>query len=396
MSQIFHYFIIAILLFSLAISCDDQPNEGKVIVHPVEEKIPYSDEPAELLDVHDAGNHLEKFPESVHLLYQVLNEEETETEIVDLNLLTSSDIEIESISDTTLLILDKDQNKLISYNLSKHESETIADQGRGPGDLLFTEELSAENLKAYVSSQNFKITVFNCQTRRCEYEKVIQTDYSAYSLSPTEKYIYYLGLRPYGVERNLDDGSENEVQYSVHRTNINGNIETSFLPIYDDNSPIVSNRIMSEGNVRSFPDIDRIIVTFEHFPYLYIHNLNGELLNKYELPDFKEAKNIESKIGELSTTLTFDGDYSYLRNSEKINNELLLLKIQEFRDVEYVFAEDIYGDTWISYLIYDIENEKIYKIGDDEIVKYGEKKMFYLSDSGLISNTDGKISWIRN
>lgn len=397
MIRISHYFIIIILFLFFALSCGERSNEGDVVVHPVEEKIPYSDVPSKMLEVLNAGDHLDELPDNIQLLYEILLDDNLEVDSVELDLLTSSKIDLTSLNDSTIVILDKEQNQLVSYNLSKHKAEVIAEQGRGPGDLIFSEELSVRNNGVYVASQNFQITVFNCQTGKCVHEKIFQTDYSTFSISPTQKFLYYLGIIPYGHEGRVEKDSESLDQFSVHRANIDGEVVSSFLPVYKDNSPLVSNRIMSKGRVRSFSEFDRIIITFQYFPYLFIHSLDGKLLDKYELPGFKEAKNIESKVGELGTTLTFNGDYTYLRYTKKINEEWLLLKTQEFRDVNYVFLDqEIYGDTWYSYYIYSLDSKRIYKIGDDITMDYGQSKKYHLSDSGVFFNNEGKVHWIKN
>jgi hypothetical protein len=120
------------------------------------------------------------------------------------------------------------------------------------------------------------------------------------------------------------------------------------------------------------------------------------LLDKYELPRFKKANNIESKVGELSTTLTFDGDYTYLRYTKKIGDEWLLVKLQEYRNVKYVFTEKIYGDTWNSYFAFSLRDQRLYKIGDDRLKEYGESKKYHVTDSGVFFNVEGKIRWIKN
>jgi len=376
--------------FFLLFACREAPKEGDVIIHPVKEKIPHSGVPSKMLEVLDAGDHLENFPSEINLLHQILNGNVADQDSVELDILTSSELDLSSINDSTLLILDKEQNRLIRYNMYEHKSEIIAEQGRGPGDLFFSKELSVNSGRAYIGMQGHKISVFNCQKERYEHEKIIQTKYNNYSLSPTDDFIYVLGISPFG--RQQDPDPENTDQHTIHKVNHEGDIDLSFLPIYDDRSPIVRDRIMSEGSVRSFPEFDTTIITFQYFPYLFVHSLGGRLLDKYKLPAFKEAKNIESKVGELGTTLTFNGDYTYLRYTKKINEEWLLLKIQEFRDVNYVFSDqEIYGDTWYSYYIYSLDSEKFYKIGDDVIKPYGQPRIFYLIKSGVIMNRNGKL-----
>lgn len=391
MKQLFIYCSLLISTTFLY-SCNSDSNEGELIVHPITDKIPHSDVPGEKFTVLNAGEYLNELPENIRLLYRTLNDDDFQKDAVELNLLTSSEIDLKSLNDSTIIILDKKQNRLLSYSLFEHQSGVIAEQGRGPNDLIFAEELSVYNNKLYVASQSFQISVFNCQSNDCVHEDIIQSNYSVYSISPKDEDIYYLGLMPYGHEREIENGAE----YSVHRANHTGDVDLSFLPKYEDDSPLVTNRIMSEGKVRSSSEYDKIIVTYHYFPYLFLYNLSGDLVKKHEIPGFLRAKNIESEIGELSTTLTFNGDYTYLRYTKIINNEWLFIKTQEYRDVNYEYSDrKIYGDTWYSYFIYSLKDEKFYKIGDDSIREYGELKKFHLSKSDVFLNDNGRIYWIK-
>ncbi|NBC28117.1 MAG: hypothetical protein GVY08_14740 [Bacteroidetes bacterium] len=380
-----------VLLFT-SFSCSKESNKQGIIIHPIDDKIPHSNVPVEMLEVLNAGNYLDEIPENARLLYQILSDDSNEKKLEELDVMVTDKLDIQYLNDSTLLILDKEQNQLILYDLNDHETDVIAEQGRGPGDLFFSKELSVHNSKAYVGMQGFQIAVFNCQSGNCEHEKVIQTDYNNYSLAPTKDSIYFLGIAPFGRAQDPDPG--NTDQFVIHRSNYEGDIDVSFLQIYDDKSPIVRDRMMSSGEVRVFTELNRAIITFHYFPYLFTYNSDGELIAKYEIPNFIQAKNLETEGDGIGTTLTFDGDYTYLSNTSKLSKRWLLLKMRQYRNVEYKFSEkSITGETWYTYFVFDVKNKKIYKIGDDSIKPYGQSNLFYLVKSGVIMNNNGKLYW---
>lgn len=396
MNHISYSYAIIILLLLFLVSCGEQSNEGERVVHPVKEKIPHSDVSAKMLEVFDAGNYLDELPKSVQVLHHILNDSTTEQNSRELNIITTDRLDISDLKDSTLLILEKDKNRLIHYDLATNKPTVVAEKGRGPGDLDFSKELSVNNGKAYVGMQGYQISVFNCKSGTCEHESVIKTDFNIYSLSPTNNHIYFLGIVPFGREQNPDP--ENTDQFTIHRANLDGEVDQSFLPVYKSEIPEVRNRMMSSGEVRTYPQFGKTLVTLASLPFLYTYDSTGELLTKYEYPDYIESfgySSVKEKGGGWTTRISYDGDYTRLAYSSKLNEQWLLLKVKEYRGIKMILTESrSEGEIWVSYYALNIGNDKFYKIGDDNVYDYPETRMLHVVGSGVISNEEGKLYWV--
>lgn len=382
-------FLVSLLLF---ISCGEKKQKEAELVHPVEESIPHSDVISDQLEAHNAADVISELPGNVQLLYKFLNDETSQFNTSELNILTTDRIDISTLDDSGFLILEKDQNRLIQYDLTNDDFNIIAEQGRGPGDLFFSKELSVYKSKAFISMQGRQLTVFNCESTPCEYETTINTDYNNYSLAVTDNHLYFLGIPQIRGGQSNSTGSS--AQFIVHKADRDARIERSFLPNYDHESPILRDRIMSRGSIRAFADYDKTIVTFDHFPYLFTYDHNGELISKLELPDFISAKNIEYNSANRGILNTYNGDYTYLQYTSTLQGRWLLKRIAEFRSVEYSMENGITGEMWYSYYIFDVEDEKLYKIGDDSPTSFGESRRLFLVDGGVISSKNGTLHWI--
>jgi hypothetical protein len=387
-------FISLLILVSLSmlISCGEKKQQRSEVVHPVEESIPHSDVASDQLEARNAADILSELPRNVQLLYKFLNDETSQFNTVELNILTTNRIDILTLGDSGFLILEKDQNRLIQYDLTNDDFNIIAEQGRGPGDLFFSKELSVYNGKAFIGMQGRQLSVFNCESTLCEYEKTMNTDYNNYSLAVTDNHLYFLGIPQIRGGQSSSTGSS--AQFIVHKADRDARIERSFLPNYDHESPILRDRIMSRGSIRAFADYDKTIVTFDHFPYLFTYDHNGELISKLELSDFIPAKNIEYNSANRGILNTYNGDYTYLQYTSKLQGRWLLKRIAEFRNVEYSMENGITGEMWYSYYIFDVEDEKLYKIGDDRSTSFGESRRLFLVDGGVISSKNGTLHWI--
>ena len=383
------FLMVALIML---ISCSNQSKEAEVVIHPQEENMPFHDVTVEKLEVMDADNLLEILPENLKLFYRLLNGDSSEQDTIELDLFTSSNLNLVSLNDTTLLILDKSQDQLVHYSLKDDKSKIIANQGRGPGDLFFAEELSIDNGKAYVGMQGFQISVFNCQTGACEHERVIKTDYNNYSISPAGDVIFYLGIAPFVQEQDFE--SKNIEQFVIHKADSDGDLDSSFFPIYDHKSPNVADWIMSTGNVRSFKELNKAIINISSLPYLYIHDLNGELITKYEIPNFirpKGYKSIRTSDGGYRTRQSYDGDYSIFSLTSKVNDNWLLIQVNEYRDVELTLTEIISGNTWNKYYAFDVRNSNLIELGSSDVIPYGTANFQYLIENGVVENKQGRL-----
>lgn len=392
MKRPFLFLSLFVAVFFFA--CIENSEQRSELVHPVEKSIPHSDVVSDKLEALDAAEILSELPGNVQLLYKFLNDEKLQFKTTELNVLTTDRIDISTLDDSGFLILEKDENRLIQYDLTNDDFNIIAEQGRGPGDLFFSKELSVYKSKALISMQGRQLSVFNCESTPCVYETTIKTDYNNYSLAATDNHLYFLGIPQIRGDQSNSTGSL--AQFTVHKADRNGRIERSFLPNYDHESPILRDRIMSRGSVRTFADYDKTIVTFDHFPYLFTYDNSGELISKFELPDFIPAKNIEYNSANRGILNTWNGDYTYLHYTSTLEGRWLLKRIAEFRNVEYSMQDGITGEMWYSYYIFDVEDKELYEIGDDSPTSFGGSRRLFLVDGGVISSKDGILHWIRD
>lgn len=385
-------FIIISTLLVLTF-CSNKNDDADVVFHPVYENLPYSDVPAEMLEIDDAEENYEKLPDQIQLFYNTMNQGLNDDSTSELNVISSSYLDFSSINDSTLLILDKDQDQLIEYNLNKKEVKVIAIEGRGPGDLYFSETLAFQNGKAYVGMQGFQISVFNCQSGSCEHEKVIKTDHNNYTISLSDDFIYFFGIPPFGRENNSNQS--NTDQLAIHKMNFNGDLNSSFFPMYDHQSPLVRDRIMSNSEIALFQQLDKVIVSLSRTPYLFVLDLKGEIIKKLELPDFIKPMNFYStRLNNKNyiTTNLWEGDYSYLRSISRINKHWFLIQINEYRNMEQSIKEGITGEKFTAYFALNLDQLILYDIGKEEIRLYGNIKYRQVAGDILIDNDNGTLS----
>tara|TARA_R100001143_G_scaffold63595_1_gene73194 strand:- start:2914 stop:4017 length:1104 start_codon:yes stop_codon:yes gene_type:complete len=367
--------------------------------------MPYSNIEAEMLQVQDGGGSIDKFPESVQLLYTILNDESdglhhSETILlasgVNDTLLTTGDIDVSSVNDSSLLILDKRTNRLIQYDVKENKYHDIANQGRGPGDLDFSRELSVFDNKAFIGMGVFQISMFTCHNELCEYAKTINTDFNNYSLAPGDGHIKFLGISRFGGEDDPDPS--NTDQNLIHKINYDGEVQQSFFPIYRDRSPLIREAMNSRGRVRLFPELNVIVVAFAVFPYLYVHDAEGKLTDIYELPDFiQKYYESEKRAGGYSSRSIYASN-STISHSSQLNERWLLLRLREVRDLEFHGMEEGFtGTQWFSYYSFDVAEKTLYKIGDDTIKPVGEsQRVLHVVDQGVVINENGLLYLLLN
>ena len=381
------------IIFVFVLSCSGENQQDDDSMHPIQEKLPYSNVNPDLPEVRDGGEYIDSMPESVQVLYRFLNYESQAASQQELDLLTTGNIDVSAINDSTLLVLEIGSNRLVQYDLKGDQYEVIADRGRGPGDLYFERELSVYNDKAFIAMQAYRLSVFSCDYGGCEYEKTLQTEYNNYSVAPLDDHLYFLGIPPFGGEQYADSAAKE--QNLIHKINYEGDHKQSYLPAYNFWAPMVRERMNSGGQVRVFPEYDITIVTFDFFPYLYSHNNEGKLTAIYEIPGFIQGfyEFEERSDGRWRGRLVYDSN-SRISATAKLDDKWLLIKIREQRDVEFLgMDEGFEGDEWYSYYLFNIEKEKLFKIGDDTKTPVNESRVIHVVDNGIVINESGLLYW---
>lgn len=86
-------------------------------------------------------------------------------------------IQFIAIDSTRIILLDVLRNTLFEYDSSLNDWTTIAEQGRGPGDLMFSSDITMVGNLLYVTVKDGKLTIFDCTNNPpCTYDKTIILD----------------------------------------------------------------------------------------------------------------------------------------------------------------------------------------------------------------------------
>ncbi len=395
--------LILLLLFTIN-SCKsenqyDQTVDGANVLeegytpHPEPERMPHPDIQAIELDLVDNDSALADMPENLQLLYHFLNDGNHNKHIqkLDLHVSSQASFHAASIDENTLIILDQRRNRLIQYSLGEDDFIELAPEGRGPGDILFTRDLQVFNNRIYIAMQGFRISIFNCETFPCEYERTISTDFNNYSVSPASNYVTVLGLYPFGREQDPDP--ENYNLPAVHIINREGDVKQSFSSVYRHMQPIIREQMNSRGTVISFPDRRSHFLLYSFFPYIYSYDNQGYLQNKYRLPNFQQGYYDYNEIERRGRFR--HNDNSAITNATKLNNEWVILQIRNREDMYW--NNGLRGKHWYSYYAFNADSHELHKIGEDSIYNTGEGRAIYTTEHGLVINEGGtSLYWIGN
>lgn len=387
-----------IMLTSCMVERTDNPpaTDKGFTAHPIPRNMPHTDvEPKKIkIQSIEEAEAISSFPETLKLLHKFMDEDQVLNEQQKLDILTTGDIKIASLDEINLIILDRDKNKLWQYNLKTNESNEIASQGRGPGDLIFSKDIAVFDNKLLVSMQGYKISIFNCSAGVCEYEKTLKNEINNYSVTAGEEVFYVLGIPPFG--RDQDPDPTNSDQYSIHKFNYTGKLQTSFSPVYRHRAPLVRDRLTAKGDVNYFLNYNTIAATYSFYSNIYLYNSNGELKGKLKVPDFQQPYYAYKNIDGNESGRVLYNDNSSIIHSTKIKDKWLLLTVREQRDVEFIsIKKGFKGDEWYAYYAFNINTSSFYKIGrDKKSHKPSTGKFIYPTNGGLLVNNDSTLSWL--
>lgn len=384
--------LLIFLVLSIA-ACTESSN---TTLHPVEEKIPHAGVVADSLTLSETPDSIQKLPENVQVLHHFLSGKEDQLVIQKLDVLTTGEVHISPVDENRILILELGNNRLIEYNRYEDEITVVASTGRGPGDLLFSQELAVHNQRAYVAMQGFLVSVFDCQFKPCEYLKKINTKINNYSVAPEGKEITVLGLPPFGNDEARSQVNNNRLV--IHQFDDLGKKLNSFAPVYNTGYPLLQDEMTAGGTVRYFQGKNIYTASFTYFSSIFLYNTNGELINKFKIPDLKQGyyEFTTRDDGWFSGRVLY-GDKSQISYTSKIDENWLLIRIREMEGVEFIdLQKGFRGNEWFSYFILNLNNFNYYKIGDDKRFPFGENRTIFLTKTGITINEAGNVYWVRN
>jgi hypothetical protein len=328
------------LIFLAFLSCK---RNDIIEFHPMDERYPYH--ASEIQSVHFAKkilndeDHYLFNTKSFNGAFNVQKIISTEMPFVDTDYLTFG-----SLSDR-LLLLDRNNNSLHNFHLFDEKWSQIASQGRGPGEIMFSSDITNKDNLIYIASKNLVISIFECEkSEDCFYSSSIQLD----KIQSSSVTVNEDGFFVMGQSSNLFNGNEIDEKdlNSIYKVDINGNVEESFGEIYDINKHWMLLTPFGEGKIRSTKR-NGLIQYYDLIPEIYF--LEGQKVNKkIVINDFLLSKRkYNNRTQELF--INFE-DWSSIEDIKVINDDLAILIIKNRRNrtvndmsVRWDKSKDVYG-----------------------------------------------------
>lgn len=149
--------------------------------------------------------------------------------------------------------------------------------------------------------------------------------------------------------------------------------------------------LISEGLVRFFPGVDRYLAVYSRFPYLYLFDRGGNLVDGIQLTDFilgKQKYTISS--GSLEIVMS---DHSIISGLQRVNGNYAVVEITHRRNRRVVDQVDV-RDTEKEYFGLNVADGKITYLGTTKNLEEPKTSISLISD-GLILSRNGAVYFVR-
>ncbi|MEX2601532.1 MAG: hypothetical protein WD355_07795 [Balneolaceae bacterium] len=375
-----HIIFLIIIMINLSCGGNNERSASGLVVHPIEENIPHYENDHISVDKNQLVSGVNNYPGIIKKLHSYLHDPNN-SDLFEIPLPVSGvrTVEVKSISEDILLILDKRSDQLIQYNRSTNDTLLIASRGRGPGDIAYAKDMNRYNNDIYISMEDMRVSKFSCQNTPCNYDKTVPLEFSPISFAyNNENYIIfgqtpYLGEEDYTIDEN-----------SIRIVDDNGGVLTSFGENYRTKDWIVLFTIR-DGHIRYSMKNDYYIHSIELLPYIYIYDQKYEINSIFYLSEFIQ--------GEVVFNPVFNGasppsvDFSYIHDLTIVEDNYLIIttttrydEIVSDNDNECIFEQDYY--------VIDLSNQSHGYLGSS-CSKFPQNIL--ITDEWVFLNSNGKI-----
>ncbi len=384
------YGLVICPLLLLFIACNSEES-GNIVEHPIEEKIPYYDNDHLSVDTVKKFSQMPKKPDKLIFFQQVLkNPGKFKTKKLDI-LVSEPELGLNVISKNknVLVILDPGNDKIFEYNLNTDEVITVAGTGRGPGDIMFSQEMTKYKNSIYVAGANMQISAFEYKSTPSEFRKVIPISFIPTSIAPYGDSLAILGTPDVrnASGNKLEDNGEN--WKVVHLIDKKGTKVAEFGDSYDiDGHWMLLRPFVSNGVIRYSSKEDIFILAFNRFPLLYIYDARDlKLKNTFSISNFVIGKSkYWPDMGRFQVPME---DHSSIKNVHLIGDQFLWIEVGTRKNYR---NERPYWDRWIDYYVIDLSTSEEYYMGGLEVTDNSPGQQFYFTDNGLVIHEEGTSS----
>ena len=382
---------ISSVLFILLVGGCRGPESREVIEVPLESNMPYQDFEFREFGKETLAPIAVDIPQEAIHLRRFLADPDSYPEI-KLDIDHRGIVFISSLSNGRILILDRMDDRLIQYDLQNHSSIVVAQHGEGPGELSFSEDLIVTNDIAFVGRADRRISEFDCSKEVCAASTSIRLAVSAYSLDNVgSDSMVVLGVAPVTEAVGPAGNAAAADRKSVAVVDRNGTAGHILVSTYDTEGHwMLEQPLISQGIVRFFPVADRFLVVYKRFPYLYLFNRGGKLVDGIQLTDFilgKQKYSTSSGILEIVMR-----DYSFFSGIKRLRDNYAVLEVTNLRNRRVLDQLDV-RDTEIEYFGLSVVDGEITYLGSTKNLKE-PKTSISLIPEGLILSRNGAVYFV--
>lgn len=381
-------FSILLCLALVLADCNPKHSRSGTITVPQISRIPhYSDSHVSITKKLDFNKMPDKPPALDHLYHYLQQPDKFTGEKLKL---ISNVSQVLSIGNSHLLILDTFANNLSELDLKTDSTWEVARYGRGPGDLLFAEEMAKKGTMVYVAQQ-MQISRFDCSIFPCKYSGTTELKFMPYSLAFSGDSIAALG-NIVGFNRNDADKIKKLPNLkAVHLINNEGKQVGVFGDAYNvGHDWMLLRPFVSSGFVRYSSSQKQFLVAYREFPIIYVYGNDLKLKQTFSISAFTLDKMKYSPHNGLSFGFH---DHTVIRDLTIFGRNDVLIETVTLTN-RHISNHQILNKRRHDFYVLDLKNHQNYYMGDMNLNESDPNIAVTATSDGLFIYKGDKAYWI--
>jgi len=308
-----------------------------------------------------------------------------------LDLDHGGDIDLEFLEDGRFVVLDLDRSELLDIDPESGEISMVATRGDGPGELQFPQDLARVDSQVFVARPDQQITVFNCASHPCAFERSIRIDFAAHAIS--ESALSGLAVLT-SLSGHVGPPQEEELERqnppAVTMIDPEGRIATEFGERYDiDGHWVLARPFHANGSILYLPSAGQYLMNYGHFLFLYLYDADGAISAGYQLDEFLLGEWTYDPIeGRLSGPT---GDFSSITSLDLVGNGVVIVEVLHRLDRDLVDGRRLFR-LRKDFHVVDLESGESALVGSNlGNHQSPEIERIFIDKDRLIVNTGGRL-----
>jgi hypothetical protein len=367
---------------------DDSPPVAEgVVEHPVEERIPHSDQDAISIDKETSFEALSDPPRSLRVLRRFLAAPASvDTTHLGLFVKMASTVRAASIGTNRLVLLDGNPgNRLFEYDRRADALTQIAAPGGGPGELKFAMDLMRDGRSVYVARQDRRIDRFLCATDPCTYEATTRLEVSTTSIADGAE-----GLAVLAQPSTRRQGrSTDELGGAIHPVAPDGAVREAFGTMYHT-SVFLVRTAYGRGSLAYGAQREEYILASEKLPYLWTYGETGDLTSVFRVSEFRPLQ-IEYDPADRSRHKRFEEHYSTLRMLGPLDGRFAVPLVRH-----HTLGSEGVRVQRVDYYAVDLTTREAYFLGTDVLGEEIVERTVLVTDAHQVLIENGAVALIES